>query len=175
MAHLSVRSSEASRLLLCLGVGMAPSKAAARGETISHRNGGSAALSPAESSLEEALAGSSQEWCARQRVAWRDSRRVSGGVGGEREHRPWSLLLTAGLWGQDIGWGSPRGKRTGSCRESGGGSCPASAPGLSAKGLGGKDGGRSSGKTHPGGGRAEGMDRPCPSVLPATQGWADLA
>lgn len=49
--------------------------------------------------------------------------------------------LGAGHWlGQDIGWGSPRGKRTGSCRESGGGSCPASAPGLSAKGLGGKDG-----------------------------------
>lgn len=35
--------------------------------------------------------------------------------------------------------------------------------------------GWSSGKTHPGGGRAEGMDRPCPSLLPATQGWADLA
>lgn len=30
--------------------------------------------------------------------------------------------------------------------------------------------GWSSGKTHPGGGRAEGMDRPCPSLLPATQG-----
>lgn len=31
----------------------------------------------------------------------------AGGVGAESEHRPWSVLSTAGLWWREIGWSSP--------------------------------------------------------------------